>query len=134
MLSRMAFMSGLCAHKPWAIKMGTAKAGTQASGPAITAISTKNNTTKGISASTTSEADEKKSRSDSKSRMELANTPTDCGRFSRRMPMISRSSVALMARSAFLPPKSTSRALSQRMMNSSTAANAVPIASVHNEA
>ena len=47
--------------------------------------------------------------------------------------MISRSKVALMARSAFFPPRSTKRALSQRMMNSSTMAIVVPMANVHKD-
>ena len=130
----MAFMSGFCAHKPWAINTGIDSAGIHTKWPPTMAIMPKNNSTNGMSANTTKEADEKKSRSDSKSRMELAKMPTDCGRFSKRMPITSRNNVALMARSAFLPPKSTKRALSHRMMNSSTMAMAVPIASVHSDA
>ena len=88
---------------------------------------------KGMSTTITMEAEDMKSRSDSKSRMELAKMPIDCGRCSSRMAMISRSSVAFRLRSALRPARSTSRALSQRVPNSSKMATVVPIASVHSE-
>ena len=75
----MAVIKGLCAIKPTMINKGTDKAGIQTSGPPTMAIKAKNIKTKGMSASNTNDADEKKSRKDSKSRMELANVPTDCG-------------------------------------------------------
>ena len=45
-----------------------------------------------------------------------------CGRCASRIDMTSRSSIALMAKSAFIPPKSASRALGQCMPNPSTTA------------
>ena len=90
-------------------------------------------TMKGMSTSMTMEADDMKSLSDSKSRIELAKTPIEDGRCSSRMAMISRSSMALRLRSALRPARSTRRALSQRVPNSSRIAAVVPIARVHRD-
>ena len=133
MFSRMARMSGLCAHKPTMTKIGTAAAGIQAIGPPMNAINTRNIKIKGMSTTITMEADDMKSRSDSKSRIELAKMPIDCGRCSNRMAMISRSRVAFKLKSALRPARSTKRALSHRVPNSRRMATVVPIARVHNE-
>ena len=134
MFSRMATIKGFCTHHASSNTTGTAKAGIQAKGPPTMAINKINTRTKGKSASTTKDADEKKSRSASKSFIELEKMPIDCGLCSKRIDMISRSSVALIAKSARLPPKSTKRALSQRITYSSTAATSVPMANVQSEA
>ena len=134
MFSRIEPISGFCTNSERANTITTASTRTHTSGPPTTPTKATNISTKGRSASTTNDAEEKKSRSDSKSFIELEKMPIDCGRCSSRMAMISRSSVALIARSARLPPKSTSRALSQRMAYSKTAATSVPMANVHSEA
>ena len=133
MFSRMARIRGRCAHTPTSTSKGTASTAIQAKGPPIRPIRARNSKIKGMSTSITMEAEDMKSRSDSKSRMELAKMPIDWGRCSSRMAMISRSSVAFRLRSALRPARSTKRALSQRMPNSSTMASVVPRARVHSE-